>query len=64
MRADTAASLSSIAFGEAAAAVDGNVVRVLSRLHALAQAAPASSKAVKQMQALVRDRSAAPTCCL
>jgi A/G-specific adenine glycosylase len=53
-RADTAASVSSIAYGEAAAAVDGNVVRVLSRLHALAQANPASSAATKQMQALVR----------
>ena len=42
--------------------MDGNVVRVLSRLHALAQAAPASSKAVKQMQALVRGRSDAPMC--
>ena len=50
----TSASVSSIAFGQPCAAVDGNVVRVVSRLHALAQDNPTSSAAVKEMQRLVR----------
>jgi A/G-specific adenine glycosylase len=50
----TAAAVASIAYGERVAAVDGNVVRVVSRLLALRQEAPASSAAVKEMQALVR----------
>ena len=50
----TSASVSSIAFGHPSAAVDGNVVRVLSRLYALAQENPTSSAAVKEMQRLVR----------
>ena len=50
----TSASVSSIAFGQTSAAVDGNVVRVISRLHALAQDNPTSSAAVKEMQRLVR----------
>ena len=48
----TASAVSSIAFGQASAAVDGNVVRVLSRLHALAQENPTAAAAVKQMQGL------------
>ena len=47
----TAASVSSIAFGEACAAVDGNVSRVVSRLHACRQAEPAKAAAVREMQA-------------
>ena len=47
----TAASVSSIAFGERSAAVDGNVVRVLSRLHARLQTEPAKAAAVREMQA-------------
>ena len=50
----TSASVSSIAFGQPSAAVDGNVVRVLSRLYALVQGNPTSSAAVKEMQRLVR----------
>ena len=50
----TAAAVASIAYGERVAAVDGNVVRVVSRLLALRQEAPASSAAAKEMQALVR----------
>jgi A/G-specific adenine glycosylase len=51
----TAAAVASIAFGAPAAAVDGNVVRVLSRLHALAQDKPGSAKAAQQMQALASE---------
>jgi hypothetical protein len=36
------------------------VVRVLSRLHALAQANPASSAAVKELQLLVRTTAERP----
>jgi adenine-specific DNA glycosylase len=49
--------VASIAFNQSCAAVDGNVVRVLSRLHALAQDNPTSSAAVKEMQRLVRKHT-------
>jgi A/G-specific adenine glycosylase len=48
----TAASVASIAFAQPCAAVDGNVVRVVSRLYALAQDNPTSSAAVKDLQRL------------
>lgn len=47
----TAAAVSSIAFGQRSGAVDGNVVRVLSRLHACLQPEPAKAAAVREMQA-------------
>jgi A/G-specific adenine glycosylase len=47
----TAAAIASLAFGEAAAVVDGNVIRVLSRLYALTDEA-ASAAGRKQVQAL------------
>jgi A/G-specific adenine glycosylase len=47
----TAASVASIAYGERVAAVDGNVVRVLSRLYAHLQAEPAKAAATREMQA-------------
>lgn len=50
----TAAAVASIAYGEAVAAVDGNVVRVISRLVALRQEDPTKAAAIKEMQALVR----------
>lgn len=50
----TAASVSSIAFGQQRAAVDGNVIRVLSRIYAHLQAEPAKAAAVREMQAAVR----------
>jgi hypothetical protein len=42
----------------------GNVVRVLCRLHALAQANPASSAAVKELQLLVRVTAECPCACV
>lgn len=52
----TAASVASIAVCQICAAIDGNVERVLTRLHALAQDKPTSTAAVKEMQRLVRKR--------
>lgn len=50
----TAAAVAAIAFNRPAAAVDGNVIRVISRLHALEEPLPGVRKAVaKKTQALV-----------
>jgi adenine-specific DNA glycosylase len=44
----TAASVSSIAFGQQRAAVDGNVIRVLSRIYAHLQVEPAKAAVNRQ----------------
>ncbi len=43
----TAAAIATIAFGQRAAAIDGNVIRVLSRLYAIATPLPAARSEIK-----------------
>lgn len=50
----TAAAVASIAYGDAAAVVDGNVVRVVARLAGLRAAFPSSSAAVRAVTPLAR----------
>jgi len=45
----TAAAISAIAFGRRAVVVDGNVERVVSRLHAVEQALPAAKPAIRRL---------------
>lgn len=47
----TAAAVASIAFSDAAAAVDGNVIRVISRLRALRGDPTKNSKAIEALAA-------------
>ena len=55
----TAAAIAAIAFGAPAAAVDGNVERVMARLFALEQELPAARRDIRRLaQGLVPDRRA------
>ncbi|MCJ9429405.1 A/G-specific adenine glycosylase [Kordiimonas marina] len=49
----TAAAIAAIAFGEAAAVVDGNVERVISRLNRLEEELPGAKKSIKALTAAI-----------
>ncbi len=49
----TAAAIASIAFGEAAAVVDGNIERIISRVHRINTPLPQAKKIIKEKTALV-----------